>query len=372
MIKKNLHILKSALRSFRANINGKKLKHKFIILESDDWGAIRTPSKEALNAFEKQGLDLTKSIYKYDALASEEDLKKLFDLLSSIKGSDGNPAVLTANAIMANPDFDKIKESGFKQYFYEPFYNTFNTSPAHRNNLEIWKKGIEEKVFMPQFHGREHLNVKRWLKVLQDGNTAARFCFDWRATYSGKDDYSFMEAFDWNNDSEIDEQKETIRQGLDIFENTFDFKSTSFIAPCYTWDARIENVLSEKGIDTIQGIRKQLAPTGSFGQYNYIIHHFGEKNKFGAMYSTRNGFFEPSNNRNYDWVNNCLAQIHMAFIMGKPAIISTHRINYVGYIDIGNRDFGLVSLRKLLKQVVKKWPEVQFISTNQLRHLIYD
>lgn len=372
MYKKKFHILKSTLGSVRANFKGKKLRNKFVILESDDWGAIRTPSKEALNAFEKQGLDLTKSIYKYDALASEEDLHRLFDLLSSIRGYDGNPAVITANAIMANPDFEKIKESGFKEYLFEPFYVTFNNYPAHSNNLDIWKKGIEEKVFMPQFHGREHLNVKRWLKALQDGNKAARFCFEWKATYSGKDDYSFMEAFDWDNDSEIDAQKNIIRQGLDIFENTFGFKSTSFIAPCYTWDPRIENVLSENGINTIQGIRKQLAPTGLFGQYNYIPHYFGEKNKFGAMYSTRNVFFEPSNNKKYDWVNNCLAQIQMAFLMGKPAIISTHRINYVGFINTDNRDFGLLSLNNLLKQVVKNWPEVQFISSNQLNQLIND
>ncbi len=300
MIRNNTQIIKSVLGSFRTNFKGKKLKNKFVILESDDWGAIRTPSKDALIAFEKQGFDLSRSVYKYDALASEEDLQRLFDLLSSIKGSDGNPAKITANAIMANPNFDKIKESGFKEYYFEPFYNTFNNYPAHCNNLAIWKKGIEEKVFLPQFHGREHLNVKRWLNVLNERNTSARFCFDWKATYSGKGDYSFMEAFDWNNASEVDVQKKIIKQGLDIFEDTFGFKSTSFIAPCYTWDARIENVLSEKGINIIQGIRKQLAPTGSFGQYNYIPHYFGEKNRFGAMFSIRNGFFEPSSNRNFD------------------------------------------------------------------------
>jgi hypothetical protein len=73
-----------------------------------------------------------------------------------------------------------------------------------------------------------------------------------------------------------------------------------------------------------------------------------------------------------DWVNTCLAQIQAAFISNKPAVIGSHRINYVGFIDEKNRDIGLLNLALLLKKVLKKWPEVQFISTNQLSHFIYD
>ena len=121
--------LKSFLSASRVNWSGKKINKKLVIIESDDWGAIRTPSKETNYFFEKKGFDVAKSIYKNDALASESDLEKLFEVLSSVKGCDGKPAIITANSIMANPDFEKIKAHNYQQYFWEPFTTTFKRYP---------------------------------------------------------------------------------------------------------------------------------------------------------------------------------------------------------------------------------------------------
>ena len=60
----------------------------------------------------------------------------------------------------------------------------------------------------------------------------------------------------------------------------------------------------------------------------------------------------------------------MAFLMRKPAIVSTHRINYVGYIDEGNRDRTLKLLRQLLTAVLRRWPDVEFLTTVQLGRLM--
>ena len=32
--------------------------------------------------------------------------------------------------------------------------------------LDLWRQGIDERLFVPAFHGREHLSVTRWLKAL--------------------------------------------------------------------------------------------------------------------------------------------------------------------------------------------------------------
>ena len=368
----DLQSIKSFLGALRTNREGKKVKRKLVIIESDDWGSIRTPSKEAAKAFERKGLEISGSLYRVDALASEDDLKSLFEVLAKYKGADGNPAVITANAIMANPDFDRIKASDFREYHYEIFTDTFKNYPEHANNLNVWKQGMSEKLFHPQFHGREHLNIKRWLKVLQSGNEAARFCFDWRATYSGKEDYSFMEAFDWDQPEDVKGQIPILQDGLRIFEEIFGFRSNSFIAPCYNWDSKLEGDLAKLGIKWLQGVRHQYAPTGKFGQYTPIRHYFGKENKFGIKYNTRNCIFEPAMNHNRNWVNTCLAQIKAAFIMGKPAVITSHRINYIGFIDPENRDRGLKSLETLLKQVTKKWPDVIFTTTDQLNKYLHD
>ncbi|MDI1318544.1 polysaccharide (de)acetylase [Flavobacterium sp.] len=361
------------LKSFAAaadiNKKGKAIKEKLIIIESDDWGAIRTPSKEAISNFERKGFQIANSIYKNDSLASQDDLEKLFAVLHSHKGSDGKPAVITANSIMANPDFEKIKAHDFKDYFWEPFTETLKRYPKHQNNFELWKAGMNDGIFYPQFHGREHLNVKRWMKALQSKNKDIRASFEQQTTYSGKEDYSFMEAYDWDAPEEVEQHKTIIAEGLQLFEQHFGFKSKSFIAPCYNWDTKLEPFLASQGIEWMQGLRSQLQPTGTFNEYQTIRHSFGQQQN-GLRFNTRNCFFEPSMLPQKDWVNSCLAQIQNAFLFSKPAVICSHRINFVGFINPKNGERGLKDLNQLLKAIVKKWPEAKFSTTDELSNYI--
>jgi hypothetical protein len=363
----------SYLKSFTvaADINrkGNNVKEKLIIIESDDWGAIRTPSKEALNYFEQKGFNIANSIYKNDALASQDDLERLFEVLQSYKGSDEKPAVITANAIMANPDFDKIKEHDFREYFWEPFTQTLKRYPKHQNNFQLWRQGSENGIFYPQFHGREHLNIKRWMKALQSKDEAILTSFEQQTTYSGKGDYSFMEAYDWDSPEDVEDQKIIIAEGLKIFEEHFGFKPKSFIAPCYNWDTKLESFLADQRIEWIQSLRSQLQPTGVFNEYQPIRHSFGRQQN-GLRYNIRNCFFEPSMLPQKDWVNGCLAQIQAAFLFSKPAVICSHRINFVGFINPKNGERGLNDLNLLLKAIIKKWPEVKFITTDELSKYI--
>ena len=370
MIKNLIRKQKARLTAYRTNAAGIKLPGRYLIIESDDWGAIRTPSKEALKLFEKRGLGLGNSIYKNDSLASNEDLDQLFNLLQSFKDSKGNALKITANAIMANPDFEKIKAADFTQFYFEDFRTTLQKYPEHDKAFLKWKQAIADNIFVPQFHGREHLQFKRWLKVLQSGNEDALFCFNSGATYSGKNDYSSMEAYDWDQPEDVNEQKKIVAEGLTMFENAFGFISKSFIAPCYNWDPKLEPMLASKGVKLIQGIRNQLIPTGIFDQYERLPHYFGEVNSSGLKYNIRNCFLEPSQLPGKDWVDSCLAQVQSAFLLKKPAVICSHRINYIGFINQHNRDRGLKDLETLIKIVLKKWPDVTFISTDQLNDLL--
>jgi hypothetical protein len=363
--------IKSFLGGLQTNRQGGlRTKEKLVIIESDDWGAIRTPSKEALRLYEQNGYELSSSVYKYDALESAADLEALFELLTSIKNDSGQHPVFTANAIMANPDFQKIEAFNFEQYYFEPFTETFNNYPAHAQSFTLWKKGLAEKLFKPQFHGREHLNINRWLHALKANDAGTRFSFNLGSTFSGKADYAYMEAFDWNIQAEVEGHKQIIREGLDLFETMMGYRSKSFIAPCYNWDSQIEATLKKSGVEWVQGLRSQLAPTGVFDAYQNIPHQFGIQHGNGLRYNIRNVFFEPVNNPNLDWTNNALARIQAAFLLNRPAVISTHRVNYIGFIDQRNRDNGLKHLGKLLTQIVKKWPQVKFITTDELSNYI--
>lgn len=361
---------KAYLGGVKTNWHGRKLTEKLVILESDDWGAIRTPSVEAVNAFQQKGFRLADSNYKYDALATGEDLDDLFNLLLKYRGSDAKPVKITANTIVANPDFPKIKAADYRTYFYEPFTSTLKRYPEHGESWEKWQQGIAEGVFFPQFHGREHLNITRWLKALQEGDERVRYSFDLESTYSGEGDYSFMEAYDWDSSQEVLLHQEIVKDGLDRFEQIFGYRSESFIAPCYNWDTELEQSLSKYGVRCLQGLIYQHQPTGKFGRYELIRHPFGSFNRHSQYYNVRNCFFEPSSNRNVDWVDRTMARVKAAFDLGKPAVISTHRVNYIGYINAANKSFGLQQLDNLLKKVTARWPELRFISTDQLSDYI--
>jgi hypothetical protein len=63
-----------------------------------------------------------------------------------------------------------------------------------------------------------------------------------------------------------------------------------------------------------------------------------------------------------------MKEISSAFFWKRPAIISSHRVNYIGAINEKNSKRGLTDLQNLLQRIVKTWPDVQFISSEQLAH----
>ncbi len=122
-------------------------------------------SNESYRQLLKLGFPVDKSQYtKYDSLESNSDLELLFDVLNKHKDKSGNFPFFTAVAIMANPNFDKIHASNYMQYHFEPFADTFVRYSYHVNVLSLYKEGIQNKLFIPIFHGREHLNVQSWMR----------------------------------------------------------------------------------------------------------------------------------------------------------------------------------------------------------------
>jgi len=118
-----------------SNLPGWRTSRKIVVIESDDWGSIRMSSNESYNALQKAGLSLDKGAgaryNKYETLASKEDLQHLFEVLKSVKDKNGSSAKMTAVSLVANPDFKKIKEDNFQNYYYEPFTKTLERYGKH-------------------------------------------------------------------------------------------------------------------------------------------------------------------------------------------------------------------------------------------------
>lgn len=362
------------------NIPGWHTNRHILVIESDDWGSIRMPSKKTYNDFLHRGIPVDKDPYcRFDTLATARDLEALFDVLTSVRDKNGRHAVITPNAVVANPIFDKIRESSYENYFYEPFPETLKRyGQSHDGAFEMWKQGIAENIFYPQFHGREHLNIKKWLRCLREDVGYTRTAFDF-GTFGLTQDVdpflcrNYMGAFNSALPEDLKYYDTLLHEGLDLFEQLFGYRSDSFIATTYTWHPDIEKSLKKYGVKFLQGMVVQKIPLDDDKTFiTKKTNYTGRKSKNGLIYLTRNCFFEPSH-RNVDYyVDDCLNRINISFLWHKPAIISTHRLNYIGVINENNRTQNLIGLKRILKEVVKKWPDVEFMSSNQLGSMIID
>lgn len=359
------------------NIPGWHTRRHIVVIESDDWGSIRMPSRAIYDEFLKKGIRVDRDPYcRYDCLECRKDLSDLFEVLCSVKDKDGHPAIMTTNAVMANPVFDKIKNADFKEYHYEPFYETYHRYPLHEGTSEIWPEGIDKGVIFPQLHGREHLNVRKWLRILQKGESVTRTAFD-LGTFGLTQEVDksikeyYMGAFNSGLNEDIEYYNILLKEAMDMFVNFFGFRSESFIATTYEWSPKIEPTLKKLGVKYLQGMVCQKIPLDDDTTVKYVWRGFqGSKTKTGLVRLMRNCYFEPSLKPNYDFVDDCLNRIQIAFRWGKAANICSHRVNYIGSIDKGNTSKNLPELLRLLKEIVKRWPDVEFVSSDQLGRII--
>lgn len=353
------------LRTFKP---GKKI----VVFETDDWGSIRSCSAKDIVKLNRLNKSIADDPYiQNDTIASAEDLSGLFEILASVKDKNGLPAKMTFNVCVANPDFDKIASNNFESFFYEEFTETIGKMPDGDLVKRLWKVGIENNLFAPQLHGREHLHALMWLKELREGNNELLTAFKLGVSgipytplargrrhnlQAALDRYGFSE--------EASFQKQWLEDANRIFIKHFGFTSLTFIPPAYTWHSDISAQLMSFGIKGIQGIKLQYHPKGK--GYQRKIRYTGQNGPAGLVNLVRNAFFEPSIVPGKDWVDKALFNISKAFDKGEAAIVGCHRINFIGRLNPANRDNNLQMFTRLLKKIVTIWPDVEFKSSNEL------
>jgi hypothetical protein len=212
--------------------------------------------------------------------------------------------------------------------------------------------------------------------ALQENDKFAREAFAhnmFSLHYSSNPVYKneFMDALDFDSSVESMELQKNVIDGAHLFESIWGFPSKSFMANCYIWSSDLEPVLKAAGINYLQGSLIQLEPKAIKGRfYNKKYHYLGQRNKSDQRFLIRNVLFEPSQDPTIDWVNKAMHEISLAFMYRKPAIISSHRLNYIGFIDPLNRKKNLAFLKYLLISITNKWPDVEFMTSVQLGDLI--
>jgi hypothetical protein len=364
----NYHYFASCLKST-------KIDKKIIVIESDDWGSERIPNNRARNKLISHGVDMESNPYsRYDTLEQIEDLELMQSLFEQIENTWGKKVKLTTNFILENPDYEKVASTNFTEYFGQSFIQTY----AQRDgNIDVWKKIKELELngyIRPQFHGREHINIPLWLEELRIGNEAFRAafdlgCFGIDAENKNLNRKNLMSAFEYFDDSQKKFVENSFIDGYSKFSEIFGFQSQSMVVPRHVWNPELNQTFTSAGVKYMQTSINQIVSCANSDEN--IRHYTGKKDRdTNLLFLVRNVFFEPAYDTNYDWLAKTLQKIRLLFLLNIPVIISMHRINFVGGLDLQARDNHLKKFTCLIENIIKYHPEVEFLSTDELGKLV--
>ena len=283
---------------------------------------------------------------------------------------------MTANFAMANPDFDKIDPIN-DAYFFEPFTDTYKRYYPDQDVFSCVQDGIKSSCFVPQLHCREHMNVNRWMNDLKQQKYDTVIAFQNHmigtgTSFSQENPFGYMDAFNSNFTSDA-ELSNIVHEAMELFENTFGKKSETFVASCFVWNDALEKALCEVGVRGIQSGCWQNLPvcTEEGNALRRKLRFTGQKNRIGQIYTVRNCTYEPAYQQTpMKSAKECLDQIMRAFHNRKPAIINSHRFNYIGSINRENARENLKGLSWLLQTIIENIPDAEFISTAELLRII--
>lgn len=361
--------MKRAIIDNLKNVLGWQSTNRLVAFAVDDYGNVRrhssaTKHPEAANRFDA-----------LDTLETREDLEALVDTLTAVKDKRGRPAVFTPYTLTSNPDFDAMEKEGYETYHHENLLSTFEKvsaeqSQAYEGTWELWQQLIEGGVLNPQFHGREHLNLALIEAKLNNKDRDILTSFQQRSVIA-LDDSSYRQkgwtaAFSFWDKEELKLHQQIIEEGLQTFTDIFGYKSVAFTPPAQQFHPDLYPVIQRLGIQAIDRPFLYRQHEG-YGKYSWKLESTGKNSNLVKL--IRNVVFEPNTN-GIDHVGKAMRQIETAFRWRKPAIISSHRVNFCGHIDPKNREKGLGALHVLLQKIVNRWPDVEFISISDLVKLI--
>lgn len=367
--------MKQNLLNHLKNVGGWSTKRKLVVFSVDDYGNLRIRNRKSLNILRREGLDVSGRFDSLDNLENTTDLNLLFKVLQSVKDKNGSSAVFTPYALPCNINFEAMAANGYRKYVYENLPKTYDKLAQESSEYEctwnLWQEGIDKGLFAPQFHGREHFNVSIFKNLLAHRNQELLLSLH-NGSYvtlpaHSNLDKNWTAAFSYERIDEINSFPLIIESGIRAFREVYGNLPKAFTPPAQHFPPELDSHLGRWGFEAIDRPYRQTRNYN--GELRKVTHKQGLQGD-GIVQIVRNVVFEPTDPRGFNWVDYTFKQIEAAFRMGKPANISSHRVNFVGGIDEANRDKGLTALKVLLAKIVKHFPDVEFLSVDELKNTI--
>ena len=319
------------------------LRRPVLIIESDDWGAGPLEQASALSA--------------------------ITDLLSRYQDNQGRHPVMTLGLIFGIPDTEKIKASDFNTY-HRLSLDEKDFAPIRKAITQ----GVEQNVFSLQLHGMEHFWPPSLLAAVNHQSELQALLEDqqWLMTEQLP---SHLQSR-WVDASELPSRTlsnevivSAVSEEVEAFQATFGFQPTVVVPPTFVWNDSVERAWFEAGLKRI--VTPGFRCIGRNEQGGTIsdqcILSNGQHHSSGLQTIVRDAYFEPSLGHSAE---SALEHLKTHSRLAKPTLLETHRFNFIQSQE--ELDGALEALDQVLIQALREYPNLMFISTDQLGQALDD
>ncbi len=322
-----------------------------VAFESDDWGlAGFLPDAEALSGLDRNELAPGRfpEVYWGSTLEDSAHVEALARVLASAaRGRDGLPPVWQPNYVMGSLSWeDGPRGDRWNRYDWPEF------SPRYvRQGLTgSVGRATGQGLWYPEYHAFTHYDPLRRFEAVASGGVAAEAARRGIMLFPGSE--GARELGPWRPRAALEAE---LDEGLARFQAAFGRPVGSIIAPDYTWDRRCEDIWESRGLRVIQAKREQRYVGREWGivaRVRKLVDQRLDRVLFpGRVYLERNCRFEPVQSPDPRAVAlRCAQEVKRAWAAGSPAVVESHRINFV-HTDPQVVLSGLEALQTLLGEL---------------------
>lgn len=317
-----------------------------VCLQSDDWGLCGfLPDSRAIEVLDRQALapGPFPDVYWHSTLEDSAAVASLCAVLSASRGRDGLPTILQANYILGSQEY-AVTDTVARW-----IEHLLPRTPAGYERPGLWEAvdaGRRAGVWHPELHGLWHYDPLR-----RQRNTLGRPAVEAAAARQilvFPDCERSWELGSWRSQDVLEQE---FARALAGFADLFGRRPRSIIGPDYVWNDADEARWVAADIRVIQGQRQQRKSKwrGTEGRIRKVMHRtFTRWWRRDRVYLDRNSSFEPLQAAEHRrTTDRTVAEVRQRWREGEPAIVETHRINFV-HLDDGNGELGRRELRRLL------------------------
>jgi hypothetical protein len=349
-----------------------------VVLQSDDWGRGGVRDREGWEVLQALGMNLGERNYDFYSLETAEDVEAIVSLLSRHRDSNGRPACLGMNFILANVDFPKVRADSLRQIHLRSLADGLPEGWNRPGLFEAYQHGISAGVLSPALHGATHFcrpAVERNLNDSGERGSLLRMFWKadvpyihWRMPWIG-----FEYSDPGRNGREVflgsEVQERMIGDAVKTFTQLFSKVPRSACAPGYRANKSTQLAWAKHGIQVAQnGPGSNLPPHFEAHGDVHGEAHNEEDCEASLLHLYRTLDFEPSAGQEVS-VEACVRMAGNSLAHGIPAIISVHSINFHSTL----KDFRSRTLRLLdefLTGLESKYPDLLYVRDQDLYDLV--